>query len=131
MKFVTIITVFLALVVIMVQATPVQLNEGNVYETEGLTKRKLGSNIVTLGVRFQDQYAQKVIKLKAINKQYRENFASFDKEAPLAAKADNLTEIPTFLLTWNAKYEELVGDLETTTQKLDQRVEKLKKLLKQ
>nr|CAG8605597.1 6470_t:CDS:1 [Entrophospora candida]CAG8614731.1 9857_t:CDS:1 [Entrophospora candida] len=97
-----------------------------------ISKRKLGGdNIITLGVRFEGLYATKVAQLKAITESYDKEFADFEKEAPIAAKKDNLTGVPEPLVVWYNRYSEVVDAVKHSTSLLDDKIQNLKKLLKQ
>ncbi|GBB99714.1 hypothetical protein RclHR1_03600010 [Rhizophagus clarus] len=117
MKFTSILTVLLVFVVAIAYASPVQ-------------KRKLGTNVVTTGVRFKDLYASLNNKVKKVEKTYAEAIPSFDDEIKKAAEKDN-TEVPEFLTNWNKKYEKLSTEYEAVSKDMADKIAKLDKYLKE
>ena len=111
MKFASILAVFLIAIVAISQGAPVE--------------DKIGTNLKTLGVSFEDSYGKLVATVEAVNKEFDKKTASFKKEAEAAAKLDNLP-VPKFYLSWNAKYKKNVKKLEKTTFKLGKQVAALK-----
>jgi hypothetical protein len=117
MKFLSILTVLVFIVAIS-QATPI-------------VKRKLGSEVVTQGVRFEGLYKKFNSQVKGVNKKFDKKIASFNEAIPKIAKEDGTDEEDVkWLLDWNDKYAKLVGELKTTSGKLDTSISNLGKRLR-
>lgn len=118
MKFTLLIqTLFLAFAIVMAQAVPMEKRA-----------EKLGPNVSTLGVRFQDQYQTLVDISETIGASYDQRIASFNKNLPLAAKADN-TPVPEFLVEWSGKYAKIVNEYKAATAELNKKIKALRKHL--
>ncbi|CAG8542813.1 hypothetical protein C2G38_2240197 [Gigaspora rosea] len=116
MKFLSTLTIFLVLIIVIAQAAPV--------------KRDLGPKVRVLGVSFEDSYQGKLFKMQKINKDYKKEIKEFDQKLTEAAKEDG-TDGKTlkWLTKWNDEYGQLVNELQTTYAKLGSRIDKLKKKL--
>ncbi|CAG8437506.1 16975_t:CDS:1 [Funneliformis caledonium] len=118
MKFLSIITILLVLIIAIAQAIPA-------------TKRKAGSKVIPLGVSFEDSYQLINTQSKNATSKFEKRIASFKTEIPKAAKEDQTDKKTVkWLLSWNEKYEKLVDELGVTNKKLDASIAKLHKKLK-
>jgi hypothetical protein len=112
--------IFLIFIVTIAQAAPVA----------ELTKRKAGSTVTPLGVRFEGYYKKFNSQVSKVNQKFYHEISQFNDQVPAAAKEDG-TDADTlnWLLTWNKHYESLVDDLDKTTKSLDKSIDKLHKKL--
>ncbi|CAG8720871.1 10414_t:CDS:1 [Cetraspora pellucida] len=116
MKFLSILTFALVLIIAIVHATPV--------------KRSIQNKVGTQGVRFQDSYRQYIKSVKGVYDDYKSKIDSFNKEIKAAAKEDHTDEADVkWLIGWNGKYDDKVNDFKSTADELDSLVDKLQEKL--
>ncbi|GBB88354.1 hypothetical protein RclHR1_14910002 [Rhizophagus clarus] len=116
MKFTSVLTILLVFVVAIAYASPVQ-------------KRKLGSNVVTTGVKFKDLYESLNNKVKKVENSYAKAIPSFNDKIKEAAEKDG-TDVPEFLTKWNKKYEALSVNYVAVSNQMADKISKLDKYLK-
>uniref|UniRef100_A0A1D1YHN4 Nuclear factor 7, brain n=1 Tax=Anthurium amnicola TaxID=1678845 RepID=A0A1D1YHN4_9ARAE len=116
MKFLSILSIFLVLIIAIAHAAP--------------TKRGIGSKVGELGVRFKDLYAKQTSEVQETYKDFEKQNEAFDKKIPDAAKEDGTDqEVVDWLLKWNKKYNNQVKDLKAITKNLKKSINKLNEKL--
>ncbi|RIB19674.1 hypothetical protein C2G38_2035874 [Gigaspora rosea] len=118
MKFLSTLTIFLVLIIVIAHAVPV--------------KRDLGQKVKTTGVSFGRSYYLKALKVQGIHKDYKKEIEEFDKKLKEAAKEDGTDEKTLkWLRKWNKDYGNLANKLQTTAAIFIDKVNKLKKKLEE
>ncbi|CAG8727688.1 36864_t:CDS:1 [Gigaspora margarita] len=116
MKFLSNLTIFLVLIIVIAQAVPV--------------KRDLGPKVKAASRTLGNDYQAYALKVQSIHKDYKKKIKEFDKKLKEAAKEDGTDEKTLKWLTkWNNEYGKLVNKLQTTAIGFIERIDKLKKKL--
>ncbi|CAG8436228.1 9148_t:CDS:1 [Scutellospora calospora] len=118
MKFLSNLVIFLVLIIVIAQATPLK------------REKKLGPEVSILGVRFKDLYAGLTSTIKSTNSVFDKLIPSFNEAVKDAAKKDGTSkETEKWLLGWNDKYESLVHEVKKNTEALEKSIANLGKAL--
>ena len=114
MKFLSILTVLLVLIIVNAQSAPL----------------KVGPKVKPLGVKFEGYYKRLSGSIIKIDKQFTEGIAAFNEEIPKVAKEDGTDpESVKWLLEWNKHYESLVNNVKANSVKFAAAISKLGKHL--
>ncbi|CAG8658897.1 21004_t:CDS:1 [Racocetra persica] len=121
MKFLSILTLALVLIIAVAHASPVD---------KAKESPKIGPKVGVLGVRFQDSYEQYTQAVQASYGPFQHKVDSFKAAVTEAAKVDHTDKKAVqWLVGWNDKYNEKVNELKKTTGELNELVAQLKEKL--